>query len=53
MVESIVFAFTVFVGWVIFDFTKHKKLMKEQVLGALVVGLIAGAGWYLLGVLFS
>lgn len=49
MVEAISFALAVFIGWVIFDFVKHKQFKKEHVLSALTIGIIAGIGWFVLG----
>ncbi|WP_179295611.1 hypothetical protein [Bacillus sp. FJAT-45350] len=52
MSEPIIFAITIFIGWLIFDFVKHKKLTKELVIGALIVAIIAGLGWFVLDLLF-
>ncbi len=48
MAEAISFALAVFIGWVIFDFVKHKRFIKEHVLSALTIGVIAGIAWYVL-----
>ncbi|QKS72159.1 hypothetical protein FLK61_36500 [Paenalkalicoccus suaedae] len=52
MIEAFIFACTMFIGWTIFDYIKHKKFMKENVLSGLVVGVIAGIAWYILFIIF-
>ncbi|WP_169824071.1 hypothetical protein [Anaerobacillus alkalidiazotrophicus] len=52
MVQVTVLMVTIFVGWLLLDFTKHKKLTKENVLSALISGFIAGAVYYFLFGLF-
>lgn len=44
----IFFMLAIFSGWVIFDFVKHKKLIKENVISAFVASIIAGIVWYIL-----
>lgn len=48
MVQVIVLVFTVFVGWVILDFVKHKKFSKENILTALISAIVAGVAYYVL-----
>ncbi|WP_196121204.1 hypothetical protein [Anaerobacillus alkaliphilus] len=48
MIQVLVFIFTIFVGWLIFDFVKHKKLQKENVLTALISAIVAGVAYYVL-----
>ncbi|GAF64862.1 hypothetical protein [Alkalihalobacillus trypoxylicola] len=50
---AVIFGFTVFCGWLIFDFAKEKQLRKELVMSSFIVGTIAGVGWWLLGYLFN
>lgn len=50
--QAIVFAITIFFGWVIFDFIKHKKIIKENVMAGLFTAVIAGVFWYILFVIF-
>ncbi len=52
MSEAIIFAIAIFFGWLIFDFVKHKKLTVELVVGAFIVAVVAGFGWFILDVLF-
>ena len=52
MVEVLIFAVTVFSGWLLLDYVKHKKLTKENVASAAVSGAIAGVAWYVLFVIF-
>ncbi|QOY38795.1 hypothetical protein AWH56_012060 [Anaerobacillus isosaccharinicus] len=48
MVQIIVFIFTIFIGWLIFDFVKQKKITKENVLTAFISGIVAGVVYYIL-----
>ena len=48
MVQIIVFIFTIFIGWLIFDYVKHKKITKENVLTAFISGIVAGVVYYIL-----
>ncbi|MDE5415722.1 MAG: hypothetical protein LPK26_11660 [Bacillaceae bacterium] len=52
MVEALLFGIAIFFGWVIFDFVKHKKFSKENILSALVVGVIGGVAWYIIEWIF-
>ncbi|ADU31615.1 hypothetical protein [Evansella cellulosilytica] len=52
MFEAIVFAITIFIGWVIFDAVKHKKVIKENVFSGLVAAIVAGIVWYVLFIIF-
>ncbi|MED1563189.1 hypothetical protein AJ85_07390 [Alkalihalobacillus alcalophilus ATCC 27647 = CGMCC 1.3604] len=51
--DAIIFGFTVFIGWTIFDFVKEKKLKKELVISSFVIGIIAAIGWWGLGLLLG
>ncbi len=53
MVDAIVFGFTVFVGWTLFDFVKEKKLKKELILASAFIGVIAALAWWGLGLLLG
>lgn len=48
MIQVVVFILTIFIGWVIFDFVKHKKLIKENVFTALISAIVAGIAYYVL-----
>ena len=52
MVQAMIFAITIFIGWVIFDGIKHRRIIKENVLAGLVTGVTAGLFWYILFVIF-
>ncbi|WP_201745328.1 hypothetical protein [Alteribacter lacisalsi] len=52
MAQAIIFAITMFIGWLIFDAIKHKKIIKENVLAGAFAGVIAGIVWYILFVIF-
>ncbi|WNF36323.1 hypothetical protein RJD24_18030 [Bacillaceae bacterium IKA-2] len=52
MFQVIVLIFTIFAGWLIFDFVKHKKFNKENVFTAFITALIAGVAYYVLYWLF-
>ncbi|MCD8510284.1 MAG: hypothetical protein LRY73_10700 [Bacillus sp. (in: Bacteria)] len=52
MVEAIIFAITIFFGWVIFDTVKNKKLIKENIWAGLVTAIVAGLIWYILFIVF-
>ena len=52
MSTAVIFGLAIFLGWVILDIAKHKKLQVETVITSLIAG-IAGAGfWLLLDLLF-
>lgn len=53
MVEAITFALAIFFGWFLFDVVKEKRVTKENLLSSLLLALIAGVGWYVIGVFFS
>ncbi|WP_198520810.1 hypothetical protein [Alteribacter populi] len=52
MIQSIIFAITIFIGWVIFDGIKHRKIIKENVLAGLAAAIVAGIAWYILFIIF-
>ncbi|WP_171051808.1 hypothetical protein [Alteribacter natronophilus] len=52
MAQAVIFAITMFIGWVIFDAIKHKKFIKENILAGAIAGIIAGVVWYILFVIF-
>ncbi|MBP3949860.1 hypothetical protein [Bacillus suaedae] len=44
----IIFAFSIFCGWLIFDVVKHRKLNIKMILSSFVISVIAGVAWWLL-----
>ncbi|MDG5790099.1 hypothetical protein QA612_21900 [Evansella sp. AB-P1] len=52
MAQAIIFAITIFIGWIVFDAVKNKKVIKENVLSGLITALIAGIAWYILFIIF-
>ncbi|GEL08701.1 hypothetical protein [Salisediminibacterium halotolerans] len=52
MVQAFIFAVTIFLGWIIFDGIKHKKILKENVFAGLITGVTAGVFWYILFIIF-
>lgn len=52
MIGALIFAVTMFIGWTIFDYIKHKKLIKENVVSGLAASIVAGVVWYILFVIF-
>ncbi|MFC0469576.1 hypothetical protein ACFFHM_03300 [Halalkalibacter kiskunsagensis] len=50
--STVIFAFSIFCGWLIFDIVKHRKIKLEIVLSSLIVAIIAGVLWWLLDLLF-
>ncbi|SDZ49011.1 hypothetical protein SAMN05421736_11492 [Evansella caseinilytica] len=52
MIQAIVFAITIFVGWIMFDAIKHKKFIQENIWSGLITAVIAGAVWYVLFIVF-
>ncbi|WP_216830959.1 hypothetical protein [Alkalihalobacterium elongatum] len=52
MYDALLFAIAIFFGWIIFDFVKHKKFTKENVLSALIVAVIAGVAWAIIEWIF-
>ncbi len=51
-IPTIVFAFAVFCGWLVFDIVKQRKFTLENVVSSLVVAVIAGIAWWLLELIF-
>ncbi|MFA9560236.1 hypothetical protein ACERII_23235 [Evansella sp. AB-rgal1] len=52
MSQALIFAITIFIGWVIFDAVKHKKIIKENIFSGLITSIIAGFVWYILFIIF-
>ncbi|ADH98715.1 hypothetical protein [Salisediminibacterium selenitireducens] len=52
MIQALIFTVTIFIGWVIFDGIKHRKIHMENVWAGLVTAVIAGIVWYILFVIF-
>ncbi|MFC4737714.1 hypothetical protein ACFO4L_14005 [Bacillus daqingensis] len=52
MLGAFIFTITMFIGWTLFDYIKHKKLMKENVISGLIASIVAGIVWYILFVIF-
>ncbi|GAE28061.1 hypothetical protein JCM9140_4250 [Halalkalibacter wakoensis JCM 9140] len=50
--STITFAFSIFCGWLIFDFVKHRKFTKESVASSLVIAIVAGLFWWILDWIF-
>jgi hypothetical protein len=50
--DAVLFAVAIFCGWLIFDTVKQKKITMETVMSSLILGAIAGVGWFLLDLLF-
>lgn len=53
MAEAISFSLAVFVGWLVLDFVKHKRITKINIFVALLNGIIAGVAWYVLDFFLS
>ncbi|WP_078555617.1 hypothetical protein [Bacillus alkalicellulosilyticus] len=51
--DSILFALAIFVGWIIFDYSKYKTFKKENILGAFFVAIVAGIAWFILDILLA
>ncbi|ARK31878.1 hypothetical protein [Halalkalibacter krulwichiae] len=52
MISTIVFAFAIFCGWLVFDFVKHRKITMEMVISSFVIAVAAGILWWLLELIF-
>ncbi|WP_416151729.1 hypothetical protein ACM26V_12455 [Salipaludibacillus sp. HK11] len=52
MFPAVVFAITMFIGWIVFDAIKHKKVIKENVISGFVASIVAGFAWYILFIIF-
>lgn len=52
MFQAIVFAITIFTGWIIFDAIKHKRVIKENVISGFLTAIVAGFVWYVLFIIF-
>ncbi|WP_332695674.1 hypothetical protein [Halalkalibacter lacteus] len=50
--STIIFAFSIFCGWLIFDIVKHRKVTLEIVLSSFIVAVVAGVLWWLLDLFF-
>lgn len=50
--STIVFAFAIFCGWLVFDIAKHRKITLESVISSLLVAIVAGFAWWLLDLIF-
>jgi hypothetical protein len=51
--STIVFAFSIFCGWLIFDIVKQRKVTIDIIISSLIVALIAGIFWWILDLLFN
>ncbi|WP_209124001.1 hypothetical protein [Alkalihalobacillus sp. BA299] len=52
MLDALIFGIAIFFVWIIFDFVKYKKFSKENILSALVVGVIGSMAWYIIEWIF-
>ncbi|MCR6107792.1 hypothetical protein HXA34_15915 [Salipaludibacillus agaradhaerens] len=52
MIQALIFTITIFIGWLIFDAIKHKKLLKENIISGLLTAVVAGVFWYILFIVF-
>lgn len=52
MIGAFIFTMTMFIGWTLFDFMKHKKFIKENIISGFVASVVAGIAWYILFVIF-
>ncbi|TWI52955.1 hypothetical protein [Halalkalibacter nanhaiisediminis] len=52
LTSTLIFAFAIFCGWLVFDIVKHRKLTLENVMSSLVVAVIAGIVWWLMELFF-
>ncbi|GAE36722.1 hypothetical protein [Halalkalibacter akibai] len=50
--STIIFAFAIFCGWLVFDIVKHRKLTFEMVLSSMIVAVLAGLLWLILEWIF-
>ncbi|MFB5664268.1 hypothetical protein [Alteribacillus sp. HJP-4] len=53
MVQAIIFGIAIFIGWIVMDVTKEKRLRKEKAAESLIAGIVGGMGWFLLDLLFT
>lgn len=53
MTDAIILAFAVFLGWIILDVVKTKKVTGEVIIQAGFVGVVGGMIWYVIGVLLG
>lgn len=52
MIGAFIFTITMFIGWTIFDYIKHRKLIKENIVSGFVASVVAGIAWYILFIIF-
>jgi hypothetical protein len=52
MFQAVIFAITMFIGWIIFDAIKHKKIIKENIISGFFAAIVAGFFWYILFIIF-
>ncbi|MCM2675429.1 hypothetical protein [Alkalicoccobacillus plakortidis] len=48
MSTAIIFGVAIFLGWIILDVVKHKKLQLETVVTSLVAGIVGAVFWFIL-----
>ncbi|WP_010277877.1 hypothetical protein [Paenibacillus senegalensis] len=51
LLESLMVAVVICVGWVLFDLIKTKKLSKESLVQSTFIGLLGALVWLVLGLL--
>lgn len=52
MNTAIIFGVAIFLGWIILDVVKHKKLMIETVITSVIAGIAGAVFWLLLDYIF-
>ncbi|MFD2705395.1 hypothetical protein [Salibacterium lacus] len=45
LLESISFGLAVFIGWLLFDYSKEKQWRKEKIGESFIVGVVGAIGW--------
>ncbi|MFC5713019.1 hypothetical protein ACFPU1_09510 [Thalassorhabdus alkalitolerans] len=48
MIQALIFGIAVFLGWILLDWVKEKKLRKEKVREAAVTAVFGAIGWLIL-----
>lgn len=51
LLESLTVAVLVFIGWVVVDWIKSKKISRESLVQSAFIGFLAALVWFVLGLL--
>ncbi|WP_185819557.1 hypothetical protein [Salibacterium salarium] len=52
ILEAVSFGLAVFIGWILFDYSREKKWRKEKVVESFLAGVCGAIGWAVIELLF-